>query len=283
MKIRTLSGAVYVLITVLFFMLREFVSDYFFYLYFAIFSAIGTMEVSRAVGYGVKDFSYYFTIVFGILLVPFFVLFQKTLRLGSLACFILVNVLALIFSIIAKKKMTDKNEVNVYSARVISLYYPSIFIVFMCLLNTFYGDFPLTALVLLFVISPLTDTMAYLVGMLYNKIKKGNAKKLCPKLSPKKTIAGAIGGLIGGAIGSILVLVIFKPNLGLSHPWLFFIIVGVLGSMLTQMGDLFESYVKRSVGIKDMGKILPGHGGVMDRIDGMCFCAILLYFAFLII
>lgn len=285
MGIRTLSGAVYVLISVLFFLLREFVSDYFFYLYIAIFSAIGTMEVSRAVGTGVKDFSFYFTLVFGVLLVPIFVVFQKTLKLGAVACFVLINLLALVFIIIAKTKKTtqSKDEVSVYSARVISLYYPSIFIVFMCLLNAFYGDFPLTSLVLLFVISPLTDTMAYLVGMAYNKIRKGKARKLAPVLSPKKTIAGAIGGLFGGAIGSILVLLVLKPSLGLNHPWLFFILIGVFGSVFTQLGDLFESYIKRSVGIKDMGKIIPGHGGVMDRIDGMCFCSVLLYFAFLLI
>lgn len=285
MGIRTLSGAVYVLITVLFFLLREFVSDYFFYLYIAILSALGTIEVSRAVGYGERDFSFYFTMAFGIILVPVFVLFQKTLKLGAIVCFLLVNVLALVFTIISKKKNTyvNEGEVNVYSSRIIALYYPSVFILFMCLLCTFHGDAPLTALVLLFVISPLTDTMAYLVGMVYNKIRKGKAKKLCPKLSPKKTIAGAIGGLFGGVLGAILVLLIFKPRLALNYPWLFFIIVGALGSLFTQIGDLFESYIKRSVGIKDMGKLIPGHGGIMDRIDGMCFCSVVLYFAFLII
>ena len=68
-------------------------------------------------------------------------------------------------------------------------------------------------LVLIFVVSPLTDTMAYLVGMTYNKIRKGQAKKLCPNLSPKKTIAGAIGGLFGGAIGGLLIWAIFRPEI----------------------------------------------------------------------
>ena len=151
------------------------------------------------------------------------------------------------------------------------------------MINAFYGEFALIAIVLLFVISPLTDTMAYFVGFIYNKISKGKAKKLAPILSPKKTIAGAIGGLIGGALGSVLVLLIFKPSLRLSNPWLFFVLVGVIGSLFTQIGDLFESFIKRSVGIKDIGKIIPGHGGVMDRIDGMSFCAVVIYFAFILI
>ena len=61
-----------------------------------------------------------------------------------------------------------------------------------------------------------------------------------------------------------------------------FFIIGIFGSVLTEIGDLFESYIKRKVGIKDMGRIMPGHGGVMDRIDGMSFAAVFIYFWFLI-
>lgn len=284
MLIRTISGAVFALLSIMFILLRHFVSDYFFYLYIAIFCVIGTMEVSRAVGYNKKDFSFWFTMVFGILLVPIFVIFQKTLNLGATVCFLLVNVLALVLFILSKRSpIKTGEEVNACSARITALYYPAVFIIFMCMLNAFYGEFALIAIVLLFVISPLTDTMAYFVGFIYNKIRKGKAKKLAPVLSPKKTIAGAIGGLIGGAIGSILVLIVFNPSLRLNHPWLFFIIVGVLGSLFTQIGDLFESFIKRNVGIKDMGNVIPGHGGVMDRIDGMSFCAVVIYFAFMLI
>ncbi len=283
MGIRTLSGAVFALIIVLFFMLRQFVSEYFFYLLIAIFSAIGTYEVSKAVGYDKKDASFWCTIVFGVLLVPIFILFQL-LNAGSVACFMLVNVLALVFAIIAKRIPPKKGETfNPYSARIVAIYYPSIFIIFMCMLNAFKGEHGFISLLLLFVISPLTDTMAYFVGFIYNKIRKGKAKKLAPVLSPKKTVAGAIGGLIGGALGSILVLLIFKPSLRLDNPWIFFVIVGVIGSLFNQLGDLFESFIKRNVGLKDMGNVIPGHGGVMDRIDGMSFCSVVLYFAFLII
>ena len=66
-------------------------------------------------------------------------------------------------------------------------------------------------------------------------------------------------------------------------PLLIFAICGLIGSVLTEIGDLFESGIKRKVGIKDMGKIMPGHGGVMDRIDGMSFCAVFITIIFLFI
>ena len=109
------------------------------------------------------------------------------------------------------------------------------------------------------------------------------AKKLCPNLSPKKTVAGAIGGLIGGALGSLILYFIFRPEYNFFSPILLFIIVGLVASFLTEAGDLFESLIKRKVGIKDMGKIMPGHGGVMDRIDGMVFASPVIMLIFLLV
>ena len=135
------------------------------------------------------------------------------------------------------------------------------------------------ALLLCFVCSSLSDTFAYLVGSFFG------GKKLCPKLSPKKTWSGAIGGVIGGIVGAILVLAIFgsRVHLGFDNKWLFFIIVGAISSVLTIAGDLFESSIKRKVGIKDMGNILPGHGGILDRIDGISFVALFIYILFLFV
>lgn len=147
---------------------------------------------------------------------------------------------------------------------------------------------------LVFVISPCADSLAYLVGMIYNKIKKGQAKKLCPKLSPNKTWAGAIGGVMGGVLGAMLVCLIFNDKIveiqnsipdsaRFSYPYLHFAIIGFIGAILTEVGDLFESFIKRRVGIKDMGKIMPGHGGIMDRIDGMSFASVAIFLWFLLI
>ena len=108
-------------------------------------------------------------------------------------------------------------------------------------------------------------------------------KKLCPRLSPKKTWSGAIGGTVGGALGALLVDLIFKPNISFFSPVVFFILIGIIASVVNIFGDLFESYIKRRVGIKDMGKILPGHGGIMDRIDGTSFVTVFVYVAFLFV
>ena len=129
----------------------------------------------------------------------------------------------------------------------------------------------LLALVLIFVVAPATDTFAYLVGCSL----KG--PKLCPKISPNKTISGSVGGILGGVIASIIVYFIISPvtTLKTGIVVLIFAIIGLFGSALTQIGDLTESYIKRRLGIKDMGNIMPGHGGVLDRIDGVMFNAVL--------
>jgi phosphatidate cytidylyltransferase len=111
------------------------------------------------------------------------------------------------------------------------------------------------------------DTSAYYVGSYWGR------HKLSPAISPGKTIEGAIGGLaanlVVGAIGKAL----FLPDL----PWilslLFFLAVGIAG----QLGDLFESEMKRSSNIKDSSNILPGHGGILDRIDALLFASPVAY------
>lgn len=109
----------------------------------------------------------------------------------------------------------------------------------------------------------ISDTMAYFTGVLFGK------HKLIPEVSPKKTVEGAIGGIIGTEAAFILygfIVSLFTdltPNylvLGLSAP-----ILSVVG----QIGDLFASLVKREAGVKDYGKLLPGHGGIMDRFDSI--------------
>jgi len=111
------------------------------------------------------------------------------------------------------------------------------------------------------------DTCAYHVGSRYG------AHKLCPSVSPGKTLEGALGGLAGNLAAGVLVKGFFLPSL----PWIeslaFFVIVGMAG----QAGDLFESLLKRQGNIKDSGAILPGHGGILDRIDALLFAAPVAY------
>ena len=279
MKIRTISGAVFVSLIVGFFLLREYVNVQLFNILIWFFCAVGTFEVARAVRNYTNKVGFWFTVIIGILVIPSYVVgeylfrgYGQTIATSLLALSILFT---LVYAIIVRAQTS-----SVYTLPVV---YPSIFMLCMSLANSLDGDRGFIALLLIFVISPLADTFAYLVGMTYTKIKKGNVKKLCPKLSPKKTVAGAIGGVIGGAVGAVLVQLVFKPDLGLDYPYLLMAIIGLVGSVLTEAGDLFESAIKRKVGIKDMGKIMPGHGGVMDRIDGICFTSAFMYLVFLLI
>lgn len=116
-------------------------------------------------------------------------------------------------------------------------------------------------IVFVLVVVWLGDTGAYFAG-------KGFGKgKLYPEVSPKKTWAGAWGGLAGSFVAAAVMKLLFLEQLG----WLDLVFLALPGAALAQMGDLVESLVKRSTGVKDSGAILPGHGGILDRIDAVLF------------
>lgn len=277
---RTITGAVYACIIVSFFLLREFVDYRLFHLLTYAFCVIGTYELAEMT----KPFSlkggYELAVIYGIIFAVVYCLTEYIFWIGygwvvSLIFFGIAIIGVCVYALIIK------GECKSCLITLLPFVYPSMFLFTTLLMNGLSNGF--VALLLLFVISPCADVMAYLVGMAYNKIRKGQAKKLCPKLSPKKTVAGAIGGLIGGILGAIIVWLICKPTVNFFSPILLFIIVGFGASLLTEIGDLFESGIKRKVGVKDSGKILPGHGGVLDRIDGMMFASVFIYLVFLLV
>ena len=112
------------------------------------------------------------------------------------------------------------------------------------------------------------DSAAYYTGCAFGK------HRLYPLVSPKKSIEGALGGLVGSIGGTLLAKFTFFPQLTLTDALLTAVLVGVLG----QTGDLFESLLKRSFGVKDSGTCIPGHGGVLDRLDSIIFAAPALYY-----
>jgi len=107
----------------------------------------------------------------------------------------------------------------------------------------------------------LCDTGAYFAGRAFGK------HPLAPNLSPKKTIEGVAGGILGALLATLCAHFIFLTRITLADA----IALGILGSLAGVLGDLIESLIKRSSGIKDAGSFFPGHGGVMDRIDGLLF------------
>lgn len=122
---------------------------------------------------------------------------------------------------------------------------------------------------LVFIISWCCDTTAYYIGRRFGK------NKLCPRVSPKKTIEGSIGGIIGSVIG-ILIWGYFNQNI--NYIWYQLILLGVIGSVVSQIGDLSASLIKRHIGIKDYGNVMPGHGGILDRFDSILFTAPVVYY-----
>lgn len=118
------------------------------------------------------------------------------------------------------------------------------------------------------------DTFAYCTGMLFGK------HKLAPVLSPKKSIEGAVGGVAGAALLGFLYAALMGRNMThLGNPQAACAAACGIGAVISQVGDLAASAIKRNHGIKDYGHLIPGHGGIMDRFDSMIFTAPAIYFA----
>lgn len=126
---------------------------------------------------------------------------------------------------------------------------------------------------MIFISSWISDTCAYLVGVMIGK------HKLAPKLSPKKSIEGSIGGILGSAIvGALFGYFLLDKALGGYMFGVSLFIIGAIGSVISQVGDLAASAIKRNHDIKDYGHLIPGHGGIMDRFDSVIFTAPMVYF-----
>ena len=124
---------------------------------------------------------------------------------------------------------------------------------------------------LIFVCSSVCDTCALAAGMAFGK------HKMAPVLSPKKTVEGAVGGVIGSAVCSLLLSFLAGRLYPEAAFGAVFVIIGICGSLVGMVGDLAASAIKRNHGIKDYGNLIPGHGGIMDRVDSILFTAPLIY------
>ena len=104
-------------------------------------------------------------------------------------------------------------------------------------------------------------------------------RKIFPKLSPKKSLEGHIGGIVGAALIGLIYGNIFQGKItGVNNPKLAFAVIGAASSVISQIGDLAASAIKRNYEIKDYGKLIPGHGGILDRFDSIIFTAPVVYY-----
>ena len=291
MKIRLISGACYTAILVAFYLLKIFVHDLCFDALICFCAVAGTFELLRAAKAKTTKPQRGIALAFSIICIPACALceyfFKNGVAITALCTF--VAGLALLSSLVFQHEKTSLESVGV---SLLSIIYPAVFLCVLVLANhaqapqglekfAFNSDL---LILLIFVISPFADSFAYLFGRF---LRKYFPRPFAKTVSPNKTRIGAIGGLVGGLVGATILYFSYNAvagsfeNIALFLP--VYLGVGLLSAGATELGDLFESAIKRKVEIKDMGKIMPGHGGVRDRIDGTMFAGIVVYAMFAIV
>ena len=181
---------------------------------------------------------------------------------------VLVRAVALAYFLFAVV-MVLKNHKEFDLGKIVSLFalpLPYAY-AFSCLAGVIKHTDGIYYLLLLLNFSSVCDMGAYFVGVTMGK------HKLCPNLSPKKTVEGAVGGIVSSIIVTVIISLCFSKSLLI--PMLLTIPFCILG----MIGDLFASAIKRSVGLKDYSNLIPGHGGILDRVDSIIMIAPFLYFA----
>ncbi|MEJ6577233.1 MAG: phosphatidate cytidylyltransferase [Actinomycetota bacterium] len=184
-------------------------------------------------------------------------------RVSSLAVAMAITIPTLLVYILFKN---PKDFVRNSTAAAFAIFYLPFLAGFILLLAN--DKDGLARIFTLVVLVSCNDTFAYIFGVLFGK------HPLAPNISPKKTWEGLIGSIIATTIGSALVF-----EFALEHNWWIGAAIGLVAVITATCGDLIESAVKRDLAIKDMGSILPGHGGILDRIDSVLFTGPAVWFA----
>jgi phosphatidate cytidylyltransferase len=219
---------------------------------------LGTRELIRILF--LPDDSLLLKILYFVLNVAVFSLTVKFTEYSALI-FSSFAILFFSLSLIKNERFEDLTSLSHFQAKgILGLFYLGLLPAFACKLLFFQNG--LYWFVSLLVVVFAGDTFAYLSGMLW-----GN-KKIMPIISPKKTIVGSLGGLVGSVVAALAMGTVLDQI-----PMVYLILMGLVAGTFGQMGDLFESMLKRVANRKDSGSIMPGHGGVLDRIDGVLFAA----------
>lgn len=224
-----------------------------------VLSVIGMNEFYRALNE--KGFKPIYLVGY-ILLLLYYVLGNNFGKL--MLVFILVTCLLLTVPIITEKY----NFIDV-SLTLLGFIYVGVLFSFIYLVNE--KDGGQFYVWLIFVGSWMTDTVAYYSGRFLGK------HKLCPRVSPKKTVEGSIGGLLGSTISCGLLGILTNTYIN-PIPLYHFFLIGFICGIFSQYGDLVASTVKRYVGVKDYGNIIPGHGGILDRFDSILFSGVVVFY-----
>jgi phosphatidate cytidylyltransferase len=194
------------------------------------------------------------------LFIPFWLYFGGNILVGMCAVFLFW--VALCMMTIASDQTVTFGQMGM--AFVSGLIIPMLLSSFVLIADLEHEKF----LILLPFVSAFTsDAFALFAGMAFGK------HKLAPKLSPKKTVEGSVGGFAGSVLCCVAYGLLVQAVWGFQPNFPVLALYGLVASLVSQLGDLSFSYIKREFGIKDYGHLLPGHGGVLDRFDSVIFCA----------
>ncbi len=230
---------------------------------FAFLSCVASFELLRCTGLNRNIPLCIFNCAFSatIPFIPFFGLGTEFL-FAAIVVFIVADLLIGLFS----HKTTDVSSLSVSCSA--SIYSSLGFTSLVMIRKMPFGIF----LVLLpFIISWMTDTFAYFCGKAFGR------HKLIPEVSPQKTVEGSVGGTVCAVCITVGACYIYHSFSGASVYLIPVIVLALLGSVLSQCGDLIMSLIKRKFGIKDFGRLFPGHGGVLDRFDSVIMVSLAVY------
>lgn len=252
--IRGLSGVMYISILVV----SIFSSEFAFTSLFLLFGVICLRELQRLLH--LKSYLGY------VLLFVLFYFFSYA-KWSPYATLVLLMI-TLFVNIFLVKDLLLVNKIPLFEKKkyIIIVFYLIASLIFLTLIPSYTGDFTPELVIGIFSLIWINDTFAYLVG------KNFGRKKLFERISPKKTVEGFLGGLIFSAVAAYLVY--FFTDLLDLHTW---VGLAIILSIFGTLGDLIQSKFKRQAGVKDSGRLMPGHGGLFDRLDSIIFASPFVY------
>lgn len=242
------------LLPALYFYIMYLSSEYFLFL-LILMSVIAIREFYSM--YHIERLLQYIGLISGILI----------LSISYISKVLLADIIILSFIVMAGVRLflkrNPRSSLSDISPPVLGLLYIPCLLIFQTRLREFGPEW----IIFLYAVVWTADTFAYYIGTLIGE------RKLYVEVSPNKTLSGTFGSLIGGAVGAMLIKTALIPALTMSSA----LIIGITIGIVSIVGDLVESMFKRDAGVKDSGVIIPGHGGILDKIDGILFAGPILY------